>query len=207
MQVWISFGIAVLVCGTGLAWLPGGDLDRAFMVMGYFFCLSSAFALSKYVRDNAIAPSDTPMWAMVVWGGFALSMALTAWGLWRMEINPTWKAYLLVSWLYLISSAFTLAKTLRDAYEADRLERAQEPGLGPAGRRNRCRQATEASAPNNKETSMTHATSRRRALFSSDRPVPRPRRRAVRRARPGPWRCRRRQRRLQPFAHRCRSPC
>jgi hypothetical protein len=27
----------VLVCGTGLAWLPGGDLDRAFMVMGYFF--------------------------------------------------------------------------------------------------------------------------------------------------------------------------
>ena len=61
-------------------------------------------------------------------------MALTAWGLWRMEISPTWKAYLLVSWLYLISSAFTLAKTLRDGYEAERLERAQEPGLVlPAG--------------------------------------------------------------------------
>ena len=127
MQVWISFGSAVLVCGIGLAWLPGGDLDRAFMVMGYFFCLSAAFVLSKYVRDNAIAPSDTPMWAMVVWGGFGLSMALTGWGLWRMEINPTWKAYLLVSWLYLIASAFTLAKTLRDAYEADRLERGQDP--------------------------------------------------------------------------------
>lgn len=55
-------------------------------------------------------------------------MALTAWGLWRMEINPTWKAYLLVSWLYLISSAFTLAKTLRDGYEAERLELAQESG-------------------------------------------------------------------------------
>jgi hypothetical protein len=128
-QVWISFGIAILVCGIGLAWLPGGDLDRAFMVMGYFFCLSAAFVLSKYVRDNAIAPSDTPMWAMVVWGGFALSMALTGWGLWRMEINPTWKSYLLVSWLYLISSAFTLTKTLRDAYEADRLERGQDPSL------------------------------------------------------------------------------
>jgi hypothetical protein len=46
-------------------------------------------------------------------------MALTAWGLWRMEINPTYKAYLGVSWLYLISNAFTLAKTQRDAYEAD----------------------------------------------------------------------------------------
>jgi hypothetical protein len=112
VQVWISFGIAVLVCGSGLAWLPGADLDRAFMVMGYFFCLSAAFALSKYVRDKAIASTDTPMWGLVVWGGFALAMALTGWGLWRMEINPTWKAYLLVSWLYLISSAFTLAKTL-----------------------------------------------------------------------------------------------
>ena len=77
-QVWISFGIAVLVCGTGLAWLPGGDLDRAFMVMGYFFCLSAAFALSKYIRDNAQSPSDTPLWGMVVWSGFALAMALTA---------------------------------------------------------------------------------------------------------------------------------
>ncbi|MBK7686168.1 MAG: hypothetical protein KA388_08215 [Rhodocyclaceae bacterium] len=125
-QVWISFGIAVLVCGTGLAWLPGGDLDRAFMVMGYFFCLSAAFALSKYIRDNAQSPSDTPLWGMVVWSGFALAMALTAWGLWRMEINPTWKSYLLVSWLYLMSSAFTLAKTLRDAHEVQQLERAQD---------------------------------------------------------------------------------
>jgi hypothetical protein len=124
-QVWISFGLAVLICGTGLAWLPGADLDRAFMVMGYIFCLSSAFALSKYVRDNALSPADTPMWSMVVWGGFALAMGLTAWGLWRMEINPTWKAYLVVSWLFLISSAFTLAKTLRDAYEADRLDRVE----------------------------------------------------------------------------------
>ena len=146
MQVWISFGIAVLVCGTGLAWLPGDDLDRAFMVMGYFFCLSAAFALSKYVRDKAIAQSDTPMWGMVVWGGFALAMALTGWGLWRMDINPTWKAYLLVSWLYLISSAFTLAKTLRDAYEADRFERGQEPALAlPASESSTAQAATYAS--------------------------------------------------------------
>ena len=120
LQTWISFGLALLVCGTGLAWLPGADLDRAFMVMGYFFCLSSAFVLSKYVRDNAAAPSDTPMWSLVVWGGFGLAMALTAWGLWRMQVEDVWKAYLGVSWLYLISSAFTLAKTQRDAWEAGR---------------------------------------------------------------------------------------
>ena len=128
LQVWVSFGLALLVCGSGLAWLPGAELDRAFMVMGYVFCLSTAFALAKFVRDNAERPSDTPLWSLVVWGGFALAMALTGWGLWRMEINPTWKAYLVVSWLFLISSAFTLAKTLRDAYEADRLERLAADG-------------------------------------------------------------------------------
>jgi len=122
VQVWVSFGVAVSLCATGLAWLPGQDLDRAFMVMGYVFCLSAAFALAKFVRDNEARRGDTPLWSLVVWGGFALAMALTGWGLWRMEINPTYKAFLLVGWLFLISTAFTLAKTLRDAYDADVLE-------------------------------------------------------------------------------------
>ena len=118
LQVWVSFSAATALCGTGLAWLPGQDLDRVFMVMGYLFTLSTAFALSKYVRDNEGHRVDTPMWGWVVWAGFAGAMALTAWGLWRMDINPTYKAFLGVSWLFLISSVFTLAKTLRDAHEA-----------------------------------------------------------------------------------------
>ena len=122
LQVWISFAIAASLCAIGLAWLPGDDLDRAFMVMGYIFCLSSVFALSKFVRDNQHRRQDTPLWGMVVWAGFAFAVALTAWGLWRMDIQPVWKSYLLVSWLFLISSTFTLAKTLRDAHEADVLE-------------------------------------------------------------------------------------
>jgi hypothetical protein len=117
-QVWLSFGIAATLCATGLAWLPGQAIDRAFMVMGYLFCLSAAFALSKYVRDNEQRRIDTPLWGLVVWGGFGCAMALTAWGLWGMAINPAYKAFLGVCWLYLISSVFTLAKTLRDAQEA-----------------------------------------------------------------------------------------
>ncbi|HSW08098.1 YiaA/YiaB family inner membrane protein [Aquabacterium sp.] len=122
LQVWLSFGIAVSLCAIGLSWLPGNDLDRAFMVMGYVFCLSTAFALAKFIRDNQHRSVDTPMWKLVVWSGFFLAMALTGWGLWRMGIDPIWKAYLLVCWLFLISSVFTLAKTLRDAYDADLLE-------------------------------------------------------------------------------------
>lgn len=124
LQVWISFLVAVFLCAVGLSWLPGRDLDRAFMVMGYFFCLSAAFVLAKYVRDQEKSKaegklSDTPMFKLVVWGGFFLAMSLTGWGLWRMEINETYKAFLGVSWLYLITCSFTLAKTLRDRHEAD----------------------------------------------------------------------------------------
>jgi hypothetical protein len=125
-QVWISFATAVTLCGTGLAYLPGQDLDRAFMVMGYVFCMSTAFALAKFVRDNELRRTDTPMWRLVVWGGFAFAMALTGWGLARMEVNPTYKAYLGVCWLFLISTVFTLAKTLRDAHEAALAEARRE---------------------------------------------------------------------------------
>lgn len=124
LQVWVSFAIAVFLCAVGLAWLPGKDLDRAFMVMGYFFCLSAAFVLAKSVRDAEKArldpaQADTPAFRLVVWGGFFLAMALTGWGLLRMEINEAYKAFLGVSWLYLITCTFTLAKTLRDRHEAD----------------------------------------------------------------------------------------
>jgi len=96
------------------------------MVMGYVFCLSAAFVLAKFVRDNAGASrrgsGDTPMWKLVVWGGFAVAMGLTGWGLLSMDINVTYKAFLGVSWLYLITTAFTLAKMLRDRHEADLME-------------------------------------------------------------------------------------
>lgn len=76
----------------------------------------------KWHRPKARRVADTPMFKLVVWGGFGFAMALTAWGLLRMDINDTYKVFLGVSWLYLITSAFTLAKMLRDRQEADLLE-------------------------------------------------------------------------------------
>src|SRR5690349_19468334 len=127
-QVWISFASAVSLCAIGLLYLPGQDLDRAFMVMGYLFCLSTAFALAKFVRDNDAGKVDTRLWGVVIWGGFAAAMALTAWGLWRMGVSPTYKSFLGVSWLFLMSTAFTLAKTLRDAHDADAVGAARREG-------------------------------------------------------------------------------
>ena len=125
LQVWVSFGIAVFLCVVGLAWLPGAPLEQVFMVMGYVFCLSTALVLAKFVRDNEGSrqgAKDVPMWKLVVWGGFAVAMGLTGWGLLGMAINVTYKAFLGVGWLYLITTAFTLAKMLRDRHEADLLE-------------------------------------------------------------------------------------
>ena len=128
-QVWISFGLAVALCAGGLAGLPGQSLDRAFMVMGYLFCLCSAFVLSKFVRDRESRPdADAPMWAWVVRGSFVMAMSLTAWGLWRMNIGEWQKGYMVVSWLFLVSSTFTVAKMVRDKHEADLMDRTSTTG-------------------------------------------------------------------------------
>jgi hypothetical protein len=124
IQVWMSFGIALTACAAGVIQLPGQELDRAFLALGLFFCLFAAFAVAKTVRDNRDGQVDTASWVMTVWIAFAAAVTLTAWGLWRMNI-PSWeKNYMLVSWLFLVSTTFTLAKTVRDAHEVELMERS-----------------------------------------------------------------------------------
>jgi hypothetical protein len=124
IQVWLSFSIAVFACGAGVIQLPGQELDRAFLALGLFFCLFASFAVAKTVRDNRDGQVDTAAWVMTVWIAFGAAIALTAWGLWRMNI-PAWeKNYMMVSWLFLVSTTFTLAKTIRDGHEANLLERS-----------------------------------------------------------------------------------
>lgn len=124
IQVWIAMAISVGLSGIGLAYLPGTDVEQAFLVLGYLFCVSSAFVLAKMVRDAQLTRQDgmgvdTPLFKYLVWVSFFAAIALTGWGLQRMQISGTYKAFLGVSWLYLITSALTLAKMLRDRHEAE----------------------------------------------------------------------------------------
>lgn len=123
-QVWISFITAIASASYGVVWMPGQDLDRAFLAIGLFFCLFSSFTVAKTLRDNRDGQVDTSSWIMTVWVAFAAAFLLTAWGLWRMNIEGWQKAYMVVSWLFLVNTTFTVAKTVRDQHEADLMERS-----------------------------------------------------------------------------------
>ncbi len=139
-QVWAAFGISILACVVGVGAIPGDPTDRGFVAMGLVFSLFASFALAKTERDNRDGQVDTQGWVLAVWAAFGISLAITAWGLWIMPMEVWAKRYLGVSWLFLVSSAFTLSKTLRDRHEADLLEReyqaqrqAQQVAAAPAG--------------------------------------------------------------------------
>lgn len=126
-QVWSSFAIALLASGIGIIELPGEQLDRAFLAIGFFFCLFASFSVAKTVRDNRDGQVDTSAWKLIVWLAFGAAIALTGWGLYRMQISHWEKGYMSVAWLFLVSSTFTLAKTVRDRHEAELIERGVTP--------------------------------------------------------------------------------
>lgn len=132
VQVWLAFSLAVVACAAGVWGMPGEELDRAFLALGFFFCLFASFTLAKMIRDNRDERTDTPSWVMTVWVGFFVAVMLTAWGLFRMKIGDWEKGYMIVSWLFLVSTVFTLAKSVRDKQEADILESSASERTSPA---------------------------------------------------------------------------
>jgi hypothetical protein len=135
IQVWASFGVSLAACAWGMLQAPSAELDRAFLAIGLLFSLFTCFAVAKTTRDNRDGQIDTQGWVITVWIAFAGALSLTAWGLWRMKIDPWQKAFLLMSWLFLISATFTLAKTLRDKHEATLMAREARADREPDSRR------------------------------------------------------------------------
>ena len=60
MQVWASFGLAVLVTCMGIYNLPVDLWVRGYVAMGFFFTVGSTFTLAKMIRDNAEAQQGLP---------------------------------------------------------------------------------------------------------------------------------------------------
>lgn len=117
-QVWASFIISVVISAYAVWNLPNVGNVQQFLLMGFVFTLFSALALSKLLRDNQYKNVDTPAWKGACWFAFAVAMGMTGWGLFQMNLDGWGKACVAVSWLYMVSASFTLAKTLRDSQDA-----------------------------------------------------------------------------------------
>ena len=121
-QVWIAFITSVIASVGGILSLGAPQLEGAFLGLGFLFCVSAALVLSKTLRDNQHEQVDTAAWRMFVWIAFAAAVLVTVWGLLGMALESWQRAYVAVSWLFLINTSFTLSKTLRDQFEARLLD-------------------------------------------------------------------------------------
>jgi hypothetical protein len=118
MQVWAAFIIALGMCAGGVWNLSGtSSLLNAFFAVALVFSLSSTLVLAKTVRDNQKQQVDTSAWVGQSWGAFALSVAFMLYGLYTAHLSGWQWGFMLGSWAFLISAAFTLAKTIRDEAE------------------------------------------------------------------------------------------
>lgn len=122
-QIWISFVFSVAACAVGLLYMPEHEADVTFLVIGLIFCVFASFAVAKTIRDNRDGQFDTSLWVTAVWVSFTASMALMAWGLWSLNVDPWHRAFMVVSWLYLVGSACSVAKMVRDQFEAGLIDR------------------------------------------------------------------------------------
>jgi hypothetical protein len=60
LQVWIAFGVALVLMFVGLYNLPVDWWVRGYMAVGLFFTISASFTLAKTIRDNAEAKKGLP---------------------------------------------------------------------------------------------------------------------------------------------------
>ncbi len=120
MQTWIFFGLALLFSTYGVFTLAIDGWAKGFILFGIFSSISTSFTLSKTIRDNKDKQVDTSAWIMQTWITFGISILMTAGGLYNMVATSETKMFIVVSFLFVLSSVFTLAKTIRDNDEADK---------------------------------------------------------------------------------------
>ncbi len=65
---------------------------------------------------------DSAAWVFQVWASFIVSVSLTLTGIYFVPCDLWVKGYFAMGLLFTIGSCFSLAKTLRDKHETDRLK-------------------------------------------------------------------------------------
>ena len=70
---------------------------------------------------ESIGLQDTSAWRFQVVAAFAIALGLTTLGVFYLPVTIWTKGYLTMGLYFTVSSAFGLAKTLRDAHESGRI--------------------------------------------------------------------------------------
>ena len=65
--------------------------------------------------------TDTAAWIFQTWAAFALSLGSTSIGIYYLPVDPWVRGFMSIGLLFTVASSFTLAKTVRDNHEADKL--------------------------------------------------------------------------------------
>ncbi|MEV3854661.1 YiaA/YiaB family inner membrane protein [Streptomyces sp. NPDC050095] len=73
------------------------------------------------MNETPVKQGNTTAFYSQAIASFAVALAAVAIGIFRLEASAWIRAFLAISVLYLTTSAFTLAKVIRDRQEADQL--------------------------------------------------------------------------------------
>jgi hypothetical protein len=71
--------------------------------------------------DMNTSPSSA--WVVQTWLSFALSVGVTAMGIYWLPVDGWVKGFIAMGLLFSVGSTFNLAKTVRDQHEAERLHK------------------------------------------------------------------------------------
>ncbi|MFG3656195.1 YiaA/YiaB family inner membrane protein [Streptomyces sp. NPDC047706] len=73
------------------------------------------------MSDTPVKQQSTAAFYGQAVASFAVALAATAVGIFQLEADPWVRAFLAIAVLYLVTSAFTLAKVIRDRQEAGQI--------------------------------------------------------------------------------------
>jgi hypothetical protein len=77
--------------------------------------------MSRTPNTAAVQPAHSSAWVVQTWLSFALALGVTSLGIWHLPVDGWMKAFLGMGLLFTVGSTFSLAKTVRDVHEQQRI--------------------------------------------------------------------------------------
>src|SRR6185503_16278056 len=77
--------------------------------------------MSRTPNTQAIQPAHSNAWVVQTWASWVLAVGVTAMGIWFLPVDGWMKAFLGMGVLFTVGSTFSLAKTVRDVHEQQRI--------------------------------------------------------------------------------------